>query len=148
MKTLTKMLAALAVGLAALSVTVVGTTGAQATERGGNGCAGTLIDQFNHYNGSNHLIAISYLYWDGTYNCVASVKANEFYGKSSRMNLDIWSTKGGHDNDAGNFLYSAGPAKVNGQNTCIYLELDMWALNGGGNILQDHIPYSGSFHCD
>lgn len=144
MKALTKVLAALAIGLA---MTVVGPSGAQASERGGNGCAGTLIDQFNHTVGG-HLVAITYLYWDGTYNCVASVKANEFYGKSSRMNLDIWSTKGGNGNDAGYFLYRAGPAKVNGQNTCIYLELDMWALNGGGDILQDHIPYSGSFHCD
>lgn len=145
MKTAIKALAALAVGL---TLTMVGPAGAQASEQGGNGCAGTLIDQFNHTIANNHLIAITYLYWDGTYNCVASVKANEFYGRSSRMNLDIWATKGGHDNDSGYFLYRAGPARVNGQNTCIYLELDMWDLNNGPNILQDHIPASGSFHCD
>jgi len=154
MKLLTKVLAVLAIGL---GMAVVGPSGAQASEaqaaavptaeRGGNGCAGVLIDQFNHSYGGR-LVAITYLYWDGTYNCVASVKANDFYGKSTRMNLDIWSDKGGNGNDAGYFQYRAGPAKVNGQNACINLELDMWDLNGGPNILQDHIPASGYFHCD
>ncbi|MZD05122.1 hypothetical protein GTW43_08490 [Streptomyces sp. SID5785] len=113
-------------------------------------CSGTLIDQINHYDytkSSHPHVATTYLYWDGTYNCAKSVKAGSYYGVSSRMNLDLWTKAGGHANDSGTFLYSAGPIKVNGKGTCINFELDMWRPNGGTNFLQDHVPYSGYFHC-
>ncbi|MFR9799045.1 hypothetical protein ACL02U_24600 [Streptomyces sp. MS06] len=127
-----------------LGVAVAGPVATAPAAAAATGCNGTLIDQINHdYNGS--LVAITYLYWDGTYNCVKSVKAGSYYGVSSRMGLTLM-TPDDMTGDTGYFKYYAGPIKLYGKGKCIAFELDMWKPNGP-NFLQDRIPFDGWFHC-
>lgn len=130
-----------------LGVAVVGPVAtAPAASAASGSCSGSIVDTLNHYNYNGTHVATSYLYWDGTYNCVRADKVGSYYGVSSRMSLTIYNQKGGADPDSGYFKYYAGPVKVNGQNTCIAFELDMWNTSGA-DMLQDRVPASGFNHC-
>lgn len=91
------------------------------------------------------MLAVSYIYWDGTYNCHVAVK-KAWVGTATKMRAEITSQKGGYDEDYGSFSSYAGPVKVDGRNTCINIDLAMWGP-GGAERLQNHTPYSGWFHC-
>ncbi|MFI8304108.1 hypothetical protein ACIF80_11745 [Streptomyces sp. NPDC085927] len=109
------------------------------------GCNGSQIDSWNNtYNGTTY--ATTYLFWDGTYNCVAAVKRGSYYGVKSRIAVQAWTNTDGYvGEDDGSYLYYAN-YKFNGKNRCIAVETDVWNLNGN-NIIQDHVPSSGYFHC-
>jgi hypothetical protein len=144
-RTFTRWLASAAV-LLGMGVAVPVATAAPASA-GAYGCNGTLIHQLNHTSQkSGEVVATTYLYWDGTYNCVVAVKRGSFYGKNSRMELYMMAEKGGQNKDEGYFSYYAGPARVNGVNSCVAYELDMYE-SGYGDIVQDRIPVAGGFHC-
>jgi hypothetical protein len=130
-----------------MGVAVVGPVATAPAASAASGCAGSVIQTLKHYNYNGTHVATSYLYWDGTYNCVVSDKVGSYYGVSSRMSLTIYSQSGGADPDNGYFSYYAGPVKVNGRNTCIAFELDMWST-GGADMLQDRVPAAGYNHCD
>ncbi|MFM9590636.1 hypothetical protein ACKI1J_37445 [Streptomyces scabiei] len=130
------------------SVTVVGPlVTAPAASAAPGSCTGSIIDSLKHYNYNGTHVATTYLYWDGTTNCVRADKAGSYYGVSSRMSLTIHNQRGSADPDSGYFKYYAGPVKVNGRNTCIAYELDMWST-GGADMLQDRVPAGGYNHCD
>jgi len=109
------------------------------------GCSGSQIDSWNNtYNGTTY--ATTYLFWDGTNNCVAAVKRGSYYGVKSRIAVDAWTNKDGYVNgDDGSYLYYASWTFY-GKGRCIAVETDVWNLSGG-NIIQDHVPPSGYFHC-
>ena len=109
------------------------------------GCNGTRIDSWNDtYNGTTY--ATTYLFWDGTYNCVAAVKRGSYYGISTRIAVQAWTDVDGYvgKND-GHYLYYAD-YKFYGKNRCIAVETDVWNTSGN-SIIQDHVPSSGTFHC-
>jgi hypothetical protein len=134
------------VGLAAASVTFAPTAPATAA----TGCGGQVIDKIYHgdqQTPASEVVAISYLYWDGTYNCVKTVK-KKYVGTPSRMWLWICNDAGACSrNDEGYFKYYAGPVSVYGRNHCIYFEADGWAPDGH-EMYQDRVPVNGYFHCD
>ncbi|WP_030681033.1 hypothetical protein [Streptomyces cellulosae] len=110
------------------------------------GCNGSQIDSWNNtYNGTTY--AKTYLFWDGTYNCIAAVKQGSYYGVKSRIAVDAWTNVDGYvsPGDDGQYLYYAS-FKFYGKNRCIAVETDVWNLSGS-NIIQDHVPSSGYFHC-
>ncbi len=129
-----------------LGVAVIGPVATAPTASAASGCSGSVIDSIKHYNYSGAHVATSYLYWDGTYNCVIANKAGSYYGVSSRMSLTIYSQSGGADPDNGYFSQYAGPVKVYGKGTCIAYELDMWSTSGA-DMLQDRAPAGGYNHC-
>jgi hypothetical protein len=110
------------------------------------GCNGSQIDSWNNtYGGTTY--ATTYLFWDGSKNCVAAVKRGSLYGVKSRIAVRAWTDKDGYvpPGDDGSYLYYANFA-FNGKDRCIAVETDVWNLNGN-NIIQDHVPSAGYFHC-
>ncbi|MCZ9343468.1 hypothetical protein NGM37_37510 [Streptomyces sp. TRM76130] len=109
------------------------------------GCNGSQIDSWNNtYNGTTY--ATTYLFWDGTYNCVTAVKRGSYYGVSSRIAVQAWTDATGYvGEDDGSYLYYANYTFY-GKDRCIAVETDVWNLSGN-NIIQDHVPSSGYFHC-
>jgi hypothetical protein len=109
------------------------------------GCDGSQIDSWNNvYNGTTY--ATTYLFWDGTYNCVAAVKRGSYYGTASRIRVEGYTDVDGYvGQDDGTYLYYAN-YKFYGKNRCVAVETDMWNFSGN-NFIQDHVPYSGYFHC-
>lgn len=135
-----KILASLVLGVAVATVSPSG-----AAHAGAYGCNGTLVDTINQRGYDGTVLAVSYIYWDGTYNCHVAVK-KAWVGTATKMRAEITSQKGGYDEDYGSFSSYAGPVKVDGRNTCINIDLAMWGP-GGAERLQNHTPYSGWFHC-
>lgn len=115
-------------------------------------CAGTLIDTFTHYgpyptlSGSSQLIATSYLYWDGTNNCVKTVK-NKWVGTPTYMTLAITNSNFVSNQDNNYYSYYAGPISVNGYHLCVAIDVSLHYPNNGGEVFQDHIPVTGWMHC-
>jgi hypothetical protein len=111
-----------------------------------NGCNGALIDSWGNYDGSTRY-ATTYLYWDGTNNCVTAVKSGAYYGKSSRIAVRAWTDVDGYvGEDDGYYLYYANYTFY-GKGRCIAVETDIWNFSGT-NIIQDHVPATGGgFHC-
>ncbi|MEV1022425.1 hypothetical protein [Streptomyces sp. NPDC050264] len=109
------------------------------------GCNGSQVDSWsNTYNGTTY--ATTYLFWDGTYNCVAAVKRGSYYGTSSRIRVEGYTDVDGYvGRDDGNYLYYANYTWY-GKGRCVAVETDIWNFSGN-NIIQDHVPYSGYFHC-
>ncbi|MDT0382372.1 hypothetical protein RM572_26790 [Streptomyces sp. DSM 42041] len=136
----TRVLTALAIAAAATLLGPAGTAQAAAY-----GCNGTQIDSWNNYHNGTR-VATTYLYWDGTYNCVAAVKRGDYYGKRSRIAVQAWTDATGYvGEDDGHYLYYAN-YRFYGKNRCIAVETAMWNFSGS-NIVQDHVPPSGWFHC-
>ncbi|MEU4652838.1 hypothetical protein AB0G32_02640 [Streptomyces sp. NPDC023723] len=141
--TLTRWLASAAV---LLGVAVVGPLATAPAASAASGCAGTVVDSVKHYDyltGAH--VATSYLYWDGTYNCVIANKTGSYYGVSTRMALVLMRSDA-QQGDSGNFSYYAGPVSLYGKGYCVAWELDMWNTNGV-NTVQDRVPAGGYFHC-
>ncbi|MFR9799046.1 hypothetical protein ACL02U_24605 [Streptomyces sp. MS06] len=110
------------------------------------GCNGYQIDSWNNVGDDDKVYATTYVFWDGTYNCVAAVKRGDYYGKSSRIRVEGYTDAEGYiGKDDGHYLYYAD-FKFYGKNRCIAVETDIWNFNGN-NIIQDHVPYDGYFHC-
>jgi hypothetical protein len=109
------------------------------------GCNGSQIDSWdNTYGGTTY--ATTYLFWDGTNNCVAAVKRGSYYGVKTRIAVQAWTDKDGYVNgDDGSYLYYASWT-FKGKGRCIAVETDVWNKSGS-NIIQDHVPGNGYFHC-
>ncbi|MEV1012031.1 hypothetical protein [Streptomyces sp. NPDC049881] len=141
-RVLTSLAAALSLGIA------VPATADAAAPAGVYGCDGTLIDTIDHpYDG--RVVATTYLYWDGTYNCAVAVKKGSYEGVRTRRDLLLFNNTGAQprsDEDDGRYLYYAGPVKVYGRNACIATELTMWNT-ANYDIFLHRSPYDGYFHC-
>ncbi|MEU0403004.1 hypothetical protein ABZ318_22730 [Streptomyces sp. NPDC006197] len=112
---------------------------------GGYGCDGTLVDTLPHYAYSfegGGQVATTYIYWDGTYNCVVNVKQGSTYGVSTRMALSIM-TSTEMNGDPGYFKYYAGPVKIYAKGRCIKTEATGWGTNGH-ELYQNE---TGWMHC-
>ncbi|MEV1012030.1 hypothetical protein [Streptomyces sp. NPDC049881] len=133
----------LAVSLASVVAGAVNAPTASAAEYG---CNGSVIDSWNNVDGGV-TYATTYLYWDGTYNCVAAVKRGAYYGVRSRIAVHAWTDATGYvpPGDDGNYLYYAN-FSFYGRNRCIAVETDIWTTSGR-LVIQDHVPSSGWFHC-
>ncbi|MFD7949357.1 hypothetical protein [Streptomyces sp. NPDC059744] len=141
---ITRWLTTAAVLLGIGFITPIATAGPAAAS--GYGCNGSLIDTINHTSSSGALVAKTFLYWDGTYNCAVAVKQGSYYGTSSRMDLSL-GTPDKLVGDSGSYSYYAGPIRVYGVGKCIFTELTVYPAGGGREYFQDRNPYSGYFHC-
>ena len=120
-------------GAAALVASGIAVVAAGPASAGADGCLGTQVYAQNVYGQgaySGKIVAIVYGYWDGSANCEVAVK-QVLVGQRTYMSLSLFSSVGKPDNDAGDFLYYAGPTNVDGIGSCVWEQVVVDDAHGG-----------------